>query len=372
MGTLLRGGLVGTERKQRSSARGQRAPRLDGLDLLARKSPGLGISLAFHGVLFAALPLVVFSHKLIPREDSFDLAIHCEPPRVEPVASPVRLGFRDDETDGGPVLGDAGPLVLSRFGVGGSNVHSPSLLQASAVSSARVPAETVEDLLWLAELQSADGSWHSPYGDGSRPNAERTSLALIAFVSAGVMPWSDGPCRTLTGKSVRLGPSVKRGLHWLLANKPFSSARRLALAGFYDRGGPRMAHLAVEAFDDEAIARGRVWAASPWTVLAREIGHAHGLCAAPDPAHDELPAPLGAVLCGVIKSDAVSMRDVRALLRHDRDLFAERRVLVVASALGLIPRTESHVAWLRDEGAHPATGLDEQIHWTLARIASRE
>ncbi|HZU96011.1 MAG TPA: hypothetical protein VFF73_04825, partial [Planctomycetota bacterium] len=154
------GGLVGTERTQRSSARGQRVAKVDRLDEVARKSPGLGISLAFHGVLFAALPLIVFTHKRYLPDDCVWIGggIKSAPPRVEPSYSRVRLGWRDDDVDGAPTPDELGPFVLPRLGVGSEPVpRCPALLRANVASSARVPAETVKDLFRLAELQSPDG-----------------------------------------------------------------------------------------------------------------------------------------------------------------------------------------------------------------------
>lgn len=148
-------GLEARPPRRAPSRRARRAPPFDPVLWLAQKTPGWAASLAFHGVLFSGLSLVVFANRIILADDFPTSFIRCGP-RPEP--PPLRLN---------PGL----PLPI------GNDLHQ------------------------LARTQNADGSW----SDRGRSRIEATSIATLAFVAAGVD-------RSTTDV---LGASLARGLAWL-------------------------------------------------------------------------------------------------------------------------------------------------------------
>jgi hypothetical protein len=77
----------------------------------------------------------------------------------------------------------------------------------NAGGRAETEAHVVRALEWLKNRQLADGSWE---GDGAARNpAAMTGMALLCFLAHGETP----------SASVRYGPTVDRGIRWLVARQ---------------------------------------------------------------------------------------------------------------------------------------------------------
>lgn len=252
-----------------------------------KSSPGLVLSLSFHGAILAVLPIIVFQEKIrelagIPITIGVS-AVRVDPERPykpiaggppsssgeglleAPVYFPEALAAerneskaKDGQEDRSAIDGESRAL-LTHFasdsqaggfagrlakgppgtnfvmGVGGGSGtggarHGTSPraagrqnLVARGGGSKHTEAAVELGLSWLARHQSPDGSWSSEKypcktctTSGNSAQVAATSLAVLAFLTAGYGPDSDVTIKDrVTDRPLRYGNTVRAGINYL-------------------------------------------------------------------------------------------------------------------------------------------------------------
>jgi hypothetical protein len=248
-----------------------------------RSSPGVVLSLVFHGVLLALLPLIIFQERIrelagIPITIGVS-AVRLDPERpYKPISSapptadgagleepsamfpdaaeaqrnesrvdrseservdgrervalqflandPAAGGFRGRLGEGAPgtndVLGVGGGSGNggARSGMGFGGGGGRAFLVVRGGGSAATEDAVRRGLSWLARHQETDGAWRAqlkkPMDVMDAPEVATTSLALVAFLTAGYGPKSQVEIKDpVTGRMLRYGDTVRAALRYL-------------------------------------------------------------------------------------------------------------------------------------------------------------
>ncbi|MFC1452586.1 prenyltransferase/squalene oxidase repeat-containing protein [Verrucomicrobiota bacterium] len=138
----------------------------------------------------------------------------------------------------GMVADSRSPFALGGFyGKRMGAAKMAALAKAGAVRGTETAV--LRALRWLKQHQEHDGSWHLGSADGPESGAApaMTGLALLAFLAHGETP--DPRCE-------EFGPTVQRGLEWLLASQTENG--RFAGQDSHEYGHPIATYALSEAF----------------------------------------------------------------------------------------------------------------------------